>query len=355
MDYERKGVTITWQIENGVCIEDLHSPVIFLDVMDGTNWRLWVRRMSKKIISLTIERGAEDNGPKEFGLHYEFFVNELQCSYSTRKRMHTFRFLKGDKGNIVEGRRLQMDSSDSTTIRCKLWRLWGSISKSSHFFVRTRLTKESYIFRGKVEKFSDFSHYEKKTLKTVTPFMDEREITVNLSLFPLSASNSDTIMEIELTPMSHQADNFFDFQIFILDSSGNKSDIGKFENQFRVRRNVKFVLPNVSKEYIMENAKHYLTNDALSLRCEFTFWSVIEYENVERTEFEADSVSEVKQTDFSKAVELSKARDGIPCDTKLQTATETFPAHTNILSAQSPVFEAMFKTNMKETIQKCVR
>ncbi|XP_055951763.1 uncharacterized protein LOC129987826 isoform X2 [Argiope bruennichi] len=40
--------------------------------------------------------------------------------------------------------------------------------------------------------------------------------------------------------------------------------------------------------------------------------------------------------------------EGILCDAKLKTATEIFPVHKVVLSAQSPVFKSMFTTDMKE-------
>ncbi|GIX79658.1 TD and POZ domain-containing protein 3 [Caerostris extrusa] len=51
---------------------------------------------------------------------------------------------------------------------------------------------------------------------------------------------------------------------------------------------------------------------------------------------------------------LSLFRDGTLSDTKLVTSTETFPAHTQILAARSPVFRAMFSTDMKERNKGCV-
>ncbi|GIZ03969.1 TD and POZ domain-containing protein 3 [Caerostris extrusa] len=51
---------------------------------------------------------------------------------------------------------------------------------------------------------------------------------------------------------------------------------------------------------------------------------------------------------------MSMRKDGVLCDTKLRTSTETFPAHTVVLSARSPVFRAMFSNDMKEKSNNCV-
>ncbi|GFY77022.1 hypothetical protein TNIN_57851 [Trichonephila inaurata madagascariensis] len=46
--------------------------------------------------------------------------------------------------------------------------------------------------------------------------------------------------------------------------------------------------------------------------------------------------------------------EGILRDVKLRTTTQTFHAHKNILYVRSPVFRAMFTTDIKEKVQECV-
>ncbi|GBN12970.1 Speckle-type POZ protein [Araneus ventricosus] len=355
MEYERKGVSITWQVDNARYIRkrkmELYSPVISVDVMDGTNWKLGVHRMSEFTMWLTIEREAEDKGPGEFGLtNYEFSVNELRGTSSIRKTMYTYTFQKGQRCPevAVNYRKIGKSfTSDTITIRCKIWKQRGSISKNGHFFLRTRMRTERCKFVGVIKNFSGFYMHDMKTWKLVSSSTNERLVKVNLHLFRL--------IKIEIIPMDNQDERFLNFKLFILDSSGNKANIGQLEQEFILKSHVEFHLPDVSKNYLMENSAQYLPNDTLSLHCEITFCSGKEYDNVERSEYETESIADVQKTEFSNVVELLTSKEGIPCDTKIQTATETFPAHTDILSAQSPIFEAMFKTKMEETIQKCVR
>ncbi|GBM16481.1 Speckle-type POZ protein [Araneus ventricosus] len=366
MEYERKGVIITWQIENAKYIYqlmmELYSPVISVDGMDGTKWKLGLHRMSYATIWLTIKREEEDNGPEELGLDYEFSVNAFYRKSSHRKGTHSFKFQKGKKCNKVkifmkeihDRENCMVLTPDIITVQCKIYRQRGSIPKSVHFYVRTRMRTEYSIFVGEVENFSSFSEDRKKTFNIVSPSTGEILMKVNVSLFPSYDDIVKThvkVLKIEFIPVDIQGERFLIFKLFFLDFSGNKTYIDTWELNFTP---VTFISPHVSQEDLMENAALYLPLDILSLHCELTFYSGKEYEKVERIEYETDSVAEVKKTEFSNALKFLLSKEGILCDMKLQTATETFPAHTAILSAKSPIFEAMFKSNMKETIEKCV-
>ncbi|CAL1298355.1 unnamed protein product [Larinioides sclopetarius] len=63
--------------------------------------------------------------------------------------------------------------------------------------------------------------------------------------------------------------------------------------------------------------------------------------------FDASSMGHVLSTSLKQDLTTLHG-DQLFCDTKLQTDTETFPAHRCVLSARSPVFKKMFTTDMKE-------
>ncbi|CAL1287252.1 unnamed protein product [Larinioides sclopetarius] len=371
MEYERKGVTITWLIENVNCPRNqemkLYSPVVNVDVMDKTKWKLGMRLIPAKAIRLTIKREAEDAGPEEIGLHYEFSFTPFTTfrGKSTIRRVFSFKFQKDqscpDVGLIGK---LKYPISYIIAVRCKIWKQRGTVSTNGHFFLRTRMRAERCVFVGVVENFSNFSVEEKKTLKTLLSPTGEVKMSINLYLsrLPRYSSYYDTFEEdlpsgnccLKIA-VDNTTENVFDLQLLILDISGQKSNTGKLEREYTLGSSVKFILHDVSKEELLTKAALYLPNDILSLQCELTLFSEKEYEEVESIEYETDSVSVVKQTDFKNELELLTRREGIPCDTKLHTVTETFSAHTAILSAKSPVFEAMFASDMKEADEKCVQ
>ncbi|GIY70771.1 speckle-type POZ protein-like B [Caerostris darwini] len=105
-----------------------------------------------------------------------------------------------------------------------------------------------------------------------------------------------------------------------------------------------------SKAHLMQRRTAFLTDDVLTLQCEFTFSSGIEFERVEKTEFGKSAATEREIALFPSVGEdlMSMQKDGVLCDTKLRTSAEAFPAHTVVLSARSPVFRAMFSNDMRE-------
>ncbi|XP_055952972.1 speckle-type POZ protein B-like isoform X2 [Argiope bruennichi] len=104
----------------------------------------------------------------------------------------------------------------------------------------------------------------------------------------------------------------------------------------------------------MENSTQFLSNDSLTLKCEFAFSTGIEYNEIEDSEF--GDLAIATQPKITCALEdlTCLYEEGILCDIQLQTATETFNAHESILSARSSVFKRMFTTDMMEKTTDCI-
>ncbi|CAL1291019.1 unnamed protein product [Larinioides sclopetarius] len=97
----------------------------------------------------------------------------------------------------------------------------------------------------------------------------------------------------------------------------------------------------------MRRNTQFLSNDTLTLTCEFAFSTDIEYDS------EFDNLAPLDKNQphkFPSALEDMTClyKGDILCDKKLRSETETFNVHKSILSARSLVFKSMFTTDIKE-------
>ncbi|KAF8787785.1 TD and POZ domain-containing protein 1 [Argiope bruennichi] len=276
----------------------------------------------------------------------------------------------------------------------------AAIPMSGQCIARTLIEVEYFDFVGKVKRFSAFRSDTKMTLKTILSSTGETLMIVNLRL----EGEEIPIVLIDFIPMTVKSEYKYFCSCVFLDSSGQETSDTMYNfYTFEATRKINLI----SKKSLIEYKDFYLPNDVLSLRCKIAILTGMKFGKIVKAEYETTSVGNVnpklclsqnhlgnlessvsiqgslssfhcdskspipflnrssldsKRNDnlsypFPNALEDFAAfyKKGILCDIKLQTATETIPAHSVILSARSPVFEAMFTTNMKENIQKCVR
>ncbi|GBM66607.1 Speckle-type POZ protein [Araneus ventricosus] len=394
--------TIVWVIKNSHYFyqagHKLQSPVVFVDVMERTGWRLVLSRLpSRKWIYATVKREAEDDGPEQFDLHYEIEIISIEeRELKNKPRSHAFR--KGESAPIIllckDGkntcRRFQ---PQNTTIRCIMKKNKGPIQMSGQCVARTRIGGECFQFIGEVENFRALTAGAKRTLKVLSSFPDERLMTVVLRL----ESEGGSEFVIDIIPVVEKSQYRYIFSYTILEYTGNKPNFQRC-CEYTLQKAETFRLHETKADL-----ERYLPNDTLSLLCKIILRTGIKYEKIGKIEYKTVSGEDVNQkvcsspdldtsvpagassisheydpkfrsqcqnassvasqrsdnlnNPFPNALEdiTSFYKKGILCDAKLQTATETFPAHKTILSARSPVFEAMFTSNMKEKIEECVR
>ncbi|CAL1294985.1 unnamed protein product [Larinioides sclopetarius] len=157
---------------------------------------------------------------------------------------------------------------------------------------------------------------------------------------------------------------------FIIDSQKGKIDFANYECWSDSGISSKFPL-KIPKKELLENKSRYMPNDVLTLSFEFTISTGLSFEDKEKSPCEYDShplPDEVTES-WRKCISHKNINDcpcGLitdltclhedqsTCDVKLKTKMNTFPVHTAILSARSPVFKAMFSNDMKEKTNGCV-
>ncbi|GFR31624.1 speckle-type POZ protein-like B [Trichonephila clavata] len=248
---------------------------------------------------------------------------------------------------------------DTLRIRYRLRWAGGKTKIPATFFARTLPSLKKRNFLWGINGFSCIEPGCEVTYKM--PRVEQSNMILSIQV-----NKEDKIM-IFIKDLDCSAE-FLKFQSFISDINGSQIDCGKYEIRTKeIKGNIIYTLP-FSKKYLMDHKNTLLKNDVLSLYCECS-WANENFlsEVIERIdygftspEFSAQSCSpnaEASQSDKMHDLKEDFHRlyaESNFSDVKLCTKTETFHAHKAILSARSPVFHAMLRTDMKEKIQGCV-
>ncbi|GFY43478.1 hypothetical protein TNIN_180491 [Trichonephila inaurata madagascariensis] len=376
-DIESKSwLTFFWNVENySYCWQKndsaVFSPSFKVGMIENAAWQLLVypnEDNEEDFISYFLRRACDDNleTPE---IEYELAILAEDGSVlqiNERERMEEdsewgseLFFLRQD---VKVTRKEAFLSKDTLRFRCRVWRTDGQDVTPARFFARTVLNVKNWNFLWNIEGFSSL-----KSDETAAYEIRSESESVDM-VFSISMNEKGIIMIcMEYIDTSI---HFLKFQSFITVTNGTQIDCGKRETSTFVE-DVLCTLP-FTKKYLMDNKNLYLENDVLALYCECSWSDGFAQEGeIERIDYGILSPSVNKEVNtkscspptevspFDKMLDLKEDfhclyAEGIFSDVKLRTTTQTFPAHKNILSIRSPVFRAMFTTDMKEKIQKCV-
>ncbi|GBN70381.1 TD and POZ domain-containing protein 1 [Araneus ventricosus] len=367
----RKSFILIWKIKNfSFCFDQTFSPVFNVQALLGTKWRLLICPFSsnfKNCVACYIKREQNDFGPDPLELEYELSFLAVDGSV-----LHSEKSLKkvNYKGSIdhLSALHVKRDEvyllkkdlfipDDTISICCRMWDTQKLFPQLGRCFAETRIETACKSFVGTTEKFSYVEP------KEIYPFCIESSSSENfLSSMNLHvAADGKLNLKIKLTHEKSKC--MCRCKIFILDVLGNKVKSGQGECHDKETHSVSLTLP---KEHLMENKAYYLPNNVLTIECEIIFPTGKTTENVQDPEYGFDYqdikefISNAMKTNLCSKEHLTKSvttlkddlnslfREGILCDTKLRTGTETFPTHKAVLSARSPVFKSMFTTDMAE-------
>ncbi|KAF8771503.1 TD and POZ domain-containing protein 4 [Argiope bruennichi] len=369
----RAPFTYIWTIVNCTDLslhDKVESPVFTVELMEKTKWQLVVWK-DNDLIVCCIQREQEDDGPDSIQVEFELsllaadgspLIEKKKEKQFSRGRYFTFRwFAKLD--DVFLGRREHFLPKDTLTIRCRMWRVGTEISKADIYFARTLMGMERWLFDWHIKKFSSLQpgmyhvHLLESTFKGAPPMM--------LTLY-LNEDDGDNINIKVDRGMRIKRHYGINGEISLLDNIGrpvhsikvkrfsDSSDQSVFEFE---------QLFTLSK--LMAAEESLLPDDVLSLRCEFEIdigpvSSQIENYSHFSPSYLEIATPESSNTAFSSGDEdsayccpLKKAlkylyEEGSFSDITLQADSQSFPVHKNVLSARSPVFRAMFKSDMKE-------
>ncbi|GBM88111.1 Speckle-type POZ protein [Araneus ventricosus] len=366
---ETSGCTFQWKIDNiSHCWlkkgEMIDSPRFIADALEGTKWflRLYPSGYANEnYICFYLRREKDCVGPDFINVNYQIAVLdkdgsvlkeriELKCRY---RKPGSYGFCEyEEREKVFVTQRDAFLPKDSLTVQCTIWNADEKPAKPKHLYARTVFKVNRRNFMWKIDKFSTLKSGLKNKFKDSLIEFDlvlnegldfEKKLVLNINSFEESIK-------------------YFSFKASTVDSKGKKEYCGTHE-YFADDLKGEVLSTLLFTKKLMENKSRYLTNDVLSLYCEYVYSEgTILYEHCGYGVISPDTTNEVVESrnihDIGNQEALNPAmlvndlkfmyNDAIFSDMNIRTLTRTFPVHKAVLSARSPVFRSMFSNDMKE-------
>ncbi|CAL1298354.1 unnamed protein product [Larinioides sclopetarius] len=401
---------VKWRIENIQAWllqrdDTLYSPQFLAETLSSTRWKLnlssnW--QLAEKYVSLILQRDIEDGGPKLIDLNYElsFLASDgkpLKSKFCTKFAPKTLSHdLTIKQAEILVEKKEVYLPEGVLTVCCKFWNTLSTVSKEGQCSsLRTVIGTKYMNVNAIINNFHPSSY---AVVNFLPPSTDISLISLEVYVSSHDVNSDLRALVFKRKHVECKKLCWYFFKLFVLDSKGVKKELSEI---FNLTHSLSSVKHNYIASY--DFFRNYLLNRTLSLQLEISYCPGIvseltenkfnKYENLPYTaaglenlkardsEREHSSISDcIPSTDASciegglsgeqnesfdadgkslpltslKEDMLSLYNDRLFCDTKLQTDTETFPAHRNVLGARSPVFKRMFTTDMKETAGECI-
>ncbi|GIY75725.1 TD and POZ domain-containing protein 5 [Caerostris darwini] len=373
----RKCCTIIWIIENFrySCHEShgsLASPIFDFESLENTKWYLYLFPREhfleiENVINIFVCRDVK--GPKLINLDIEIVISSTNGTIYKKECLRDVCFDKDyyqhlsaniERCEIHDSNKNVFLQKDSLMVQCRMWRTDGEALKGEQFIARTVVEIERRSFIWYIKYLTSNQIFEQNSLSVT---LHSKKAVLNLSpSLKDGIESEDEKFSVQITS-DDESIIYFILHCHLLDSLGNKLDCGEKEFWlWNLKKGATFTLPYTHKKLIEEREK-YLPNDVLSLQCDCVISTRIAYTRIESfiTGIDTSSICkhDIEKYESKISPDLnanlkSMYREGTLSDTQIRTSTETFPAHSQILGARSPVFRAMFSTDMKERTTECV-
>ncbi|KAF8770921.1 TD and POZ domain-containing protein 1 [Argiope bruennichi] len=357
-DTNRKCFTFSWTIENvSYCWQkkgkQIVSSTFVADTIEETKWKLCLYPRGKEnedFIAYYIHREMDSKGPENIELEYElaFLAEDCSILVSSNSNKRTFPRNWGYGSKEFVKRHILFNKistnlfPDTIIARCRLWKQVGEIVEEVHCFARTRIGVEYRSFTWKIENFSTFEGNKEINHSIMSASKDKKFMGVQMCFG--GGPKCEGSISLELIACDQRI-RYFSLHLFVLDSTGNSMDSNKEEFWFDSLLERKECTLCFTKHELMDKKKEI---------------QKIQYGSfdLKPTNPVKQNVKDPKQHFLPNRVLIDDLKTlynkSILSDIKLKTATGTFHAHKNILSVRSPVFQEMFKSNMKEKIEEYI-
>ncbi|GIY17058.1 BTB and MATH domain-containing protein 43 [Caerostris extrusa] len=373
---ERKVFIITWSIKDIFYLKysRLNSESFYPNTKDDTSFYLDLdmRGDNNNFISFYIWKTEEnDTTEKDFELSMLaadgsplIARKETKCLFTNQKQgFSNF----GSRNEIFEHRKEEFLRNDTLILRCKIWD--SDMTENVHFLrsICPDIHRANFVWT--LKEFSTLTPDDAKTAPVKMP--TRRDPLMDMKLFLMRREGQDKI-QINLVNPKGSIVEYCSCSVSALDISGRV--IESVKKEFLVEddedgnEGIIELPPFLSKRILMEQKDRYLPKDTLSLACEFSCYCGNETDISEGTYYGYDGDNLLKPQLSSNVCDDRQIvmtnplgedlntllQDRILCDVKLQTTTETFHVHKNILCARSSVFKTMFTNDTKASAKECV-
>ncbi|GIY26994.1 TD and POZ domain-containing protein 1 [Caerostris extrusa] len=383
---ERKGFTITWIIENFKYSkyrngDRLESPTFVVDTMEKTKWFLYVFPRFFNIeddLSLGLVRMLDCKGPRSIKIDCKCELLTADGWIAGEYNLIKQRVFKKDcvsfgsfplKYGIPADELEYFLPNGTLTVRCKMWKCSEEIKNDGYCTARTRTGVEKKSSIWSVRNFSTLGIRNELTNRINSTLNDKPIVTLKFSM-----TGEDGTLQVSIIPYDIEVSSrTFSIKFSVLDINGEAVTCGESEPVFKYFLEGPECSLTLTKKEIMRNKSQYLRDDVLRLLYECNFSTGLVYEEIENTNYgwippqtanaclpdlklaenTTPTTNQSGPTLMKRDIELM-LNENVLCDVKLRTGAETFPAHWFILSARSPVFRAMFQSDMKEKAQDCI-
>ncbi|GFR16762.1 TD and POZ domain-containing protein 1 [Trichonephila clavata] len=353
-NWKIKNFSFCWQIEN----EKICSPEFSAESIENTSWRLHLTpKRADGCVSYYLCRLSKETGPPEVEIYYDLIF--LNANKSVLNEMCNLKNIY-PKGTSLGFHKFIAKNDlilphDTLTVRCKL----RSCEKTTNVveqFARTVIRVDQKSVDWNISEFRKMKPDEKKSISIK---LTSAEDLLSLDLFLSAGEYTEKIVFVSISS-SLKSIKFVTVKLLLKDTEGNTVECGQKEFYSGEVEIFKIIPLTFAKNKLLRRKDLYLKDDQLSLCCETAFTTGIAFEGIERTisgNFnKRDEDNKILQKNILSLKDDVKSLYNDPAlsDTRLCTETKSYPAHIAILCARSPVFKAMFSSDMKESIRRKV-
>ncbi|XP_015913071.1 uncharacterized protein [Parasteatoda tepidariorum] len=361
------GFSFNWRIEDfTLCLHNkyvsIDSPVFRIKQFQNSAWRLELdlRGAAEENINLNLFRCIDDlNDSSKVATDVRLFIEKTDGSCVFTDRVNIF---FSPSSRYIEPLTLSKKTVLDTYLNKDI------LTVGLHFFIssepfllenvpvecnaRSKLIKTEYsiLLPLKVSEMYNNSEYS-VTSPFASTSTEHPEFQIELHCYVCNDNKNPVTITI------HMAKS--DFKGFL---QCKLSFLNKEVVKYMCKNNYTFVPgmddPAWRIDISKETYSKYSISDSLCLKCELLastgkFTSILE-KTVYKQEISDDSNSNSFNMSYLQSNLLEMYENKILCDFKVLVSGKEFSVHKTILSAMSPVFQAMFESGMTETAKSQV-